>query len=282
MWSLGFSLEELNMVSMASKYDDKLVKKVFTVESFLNNPTGDKGSNAMSRRLAYDSFVSKVHGLIQKQKKFITKYFLCDGILYIRVNVPSESLDITYDVVFSFKVGKSLPTGNGLIAIPVRFFSNAPSFTYTYAYAFNMYGMIPTELKSKLSKESLVDFSKIRNPDLQSFYEKSITLALIYLRENGLFNTHNISTNLMKISTKRFVDSLKSAYDKETEYKQKNAEEVTKRKKERAAKKKIADQKKEKAKENNKKINATGKTSMKINNKIDMRVDTKISMRVKK
>jgi len=96
--------------------------------------------------------------------------------------VPSEfykTNNITYDVLIEieYRENKRLSLRNA------KFYSNCPSFIYTYAYVFNQESLVIEDLKSKLPSECLTNPPTIRNPIESRGYEKSIYMACRYLLE---------------------------------------------------------------------------------------------------
>jgi hypothetical protein len=73
----------------------------------------------------------------------------------------------------------------------VRFFSNDPNFTFTFAHAFYKKGMIIPELVKKISPKALKEPPTKTNPNILAGYVKSIYFAYIFMRNKGLFNKLN-------------------------------------------------------------------------------------------
>lgn len=160
--------------------------KDFTVNSFLTNPTGDKGTIAMARKAALESYHNLYYTLV-KDKDIRFKFYLVDNSLYFIFRTPSEKFDkLSYDVVIEFL--NYTQGEQNLSDKTIRFFSNSPSFAFAYAHAFDAYGAFSTILKDKYPREIFQKIPHIRNPSYQTFYEKSTIMALLYLVNNSLLN----------------------------------------------------------------------------------------------
>ena len=65
-----------------------------------------------------------------------------------------------------------------------KFFSNSPSFIFTYAYVFNQKSILVDKFKQKLPNQCLTQPPVIRNPIESLGYEKSIYIAGKYLMDS--------------------------------------------------------------------------------------------------
>jgi uncharacterized protein YwgA len=182
-----------------------------TLQDFINNPMG-KGSNAIpSRQLIKDDLERRFKSLFhheekEKQKKISLDIYRDKDEYYFHFKIPSESKDRhnTYDVVLYFTVdgNKELTVDKDLRRYFVKFFSNSPSFTFTFAYAFNMYGLFVDELADKYKKEVLEHPPVTRNPGEIISYEKTIYFAAHYLLQER------------KYLNKLIIDSIAKPYNK--------------------------------------------------------------------
>lgn len=215
------------------------LNKDFTVESFLNNPMGDKGSSVMGKSAMLNKLHKDYQTLLALKRPFKVGYFNIKKDTFIKIKVPSESYEsLYYDVVIKFKdTNGKLPSS--LNPYKIEFFSNAPSFTFTYAHAFDAYGCLIPELKKLFDKRVFQDLPINRNPDLITFYEKSITFALFYIKEKGYLNTNNaIARDSAVLTTMpKLLAIVPSADDKLAEHKKASDAAVAIRKQERAKKK---------------------------------------------
>jgi hypothetical protein len=164
------------------------------IREFIDNPMG-KGSNAItSRQLIKDDLNRRFDVLFaNKEKKMGLEIYKDKHDYYFHFKVPSETRERknTYDVVLQFTTGdeKEIRNDKNLNRYYVKFFSNSPSFTYTFAHAFNVYGLFVEGLADKYRKEVMERPPITRNPGQVVGYEKSIYFAAYYLlTENKYLN----------------------------------------------------------------------------------------------
>jgi hypothetical protein len=94
--------------------------------------------------------------------------------------------------MIEFTAEDSLDTTiNKLDGYKVRFFSNDPNFTFTFAHAFHKKGFIIPELVKKISPIALKQPPNQTNPNKLAGYVKSFYFAYIFMRNKGLFNKLN-------------------------------------------------------------------------------------------
>lgn len=148
----------------------------------VNNPSG-KGSAYLAARYRIKQSMSSMYikVLSKYRRQFYAVPFLYDdGRILFHVKVPSEAYNlnkISYDVLVEFD-GKS---NLRLSQRPAKFFSNSPSFIFTYAYVFNQKDILIDKFKSKLPSQCLTQAPVVRNPVESLGYEKSIFIAAKYL-----------------------------------------------------------------------------------------------------
>jgi hypothetical protein len=250
--------------------------KIFTLGSFLNNPTGDAGSASHGRKLVFEDLESRFRLLRLAKKEFKHATYKVGTDIFIKVEIPSESIDdFSYDVIIKFRDVE--PNSTSLAANTISVFSNAPSFVYSYAYTFNMFKMLVDELASKIDKKALTELPKIRNPDAVTFYEKTITMAMMYIRDNDLMKTNVYRSSLVTIPKSKFKDVVKSSEEKQDMYNVLKKAESKKKAAEKAAKKAFG---KLPAAERQKKNIENGiidrVAPMKVDKKVNKKLDTKV------
>lgn len=263
---------------MVEKVTDPIPRKIFTVNSFLTNPTGDAGTNAQARKLVLEDMSKKMNGLLNMGRKFDVKFFKAGKSIFVKVIVPSETFeDFGYDVLIEFEEYDS--NSGSLQPNHIRFFSNSPSFVYTYAHVFHMFGILIDTLIKKYPEAVFKEIPDTRNPDFTTFYEKSITMALLYLREKDLLSKRNFDSLIKTIPLSKVKDHITASQDKELEYKMHQAAE-SKRKKAEKEKKKAERDSAKKADKPIKSSKIEKTTNSKVSNKVSNRVDSKINNRV--
>jgi hypothetical protein len=153
-----------------------------TLHDFVDNPMG-KGSNALpGRQLIKNDLKERYEKIVSGKKVDLTIYKKNDEY-YFHFLIPSEDpkRKNTYDVILQFIPDDNSHGDKNLNNYFVRFFSNSPSFTYTYAYAFNLYGLFVEELDHKFDEQTFDSPPVVRNPGEVISYEKTIFFACTYL-----------------------------------------------------------------------------------------------------
>ena len=257
---------------------NEIPNKEFTVKSFLNNPTGDAGTIATARKVVLEAYEKKLSNLI-KTNSIKTEFLLVKDRLFFLLHIPSEKFDnFTYEVVIEFIDYKNNKLD--LSSSRINFFSNSPSFAYSYAHVFNAFGIFIEDFRKKYSKEIFNEIPKIRNPDYTTFYEKSITFALLFIRQKDLFKVSEFQNQIRQIPLSKLVSSVQHLEDKVLLYKTRTSEE-SKRKK---ADKEANSIKKEKVIKKNldtKKVSKGNKIDSSVNNKINNRVNNRVNNKAK-
>ncbi len=159
------------------------------IDEFLHNPMGKNNNAIVGRELIKKDLISRYkHILGDKTKKITVNAYKDKTSYFFHMVIPTESKERrnTYDVCLKFILDEE-----GLVAndkdirrYNVLFFSNCPSFVFTYAYAFNFYGAFLTDLSNKYPSKVFSNMPVERNYALVLNYEKSIFFALHYLTEN--------------------------------------------------------------------------------------------------
>lgn len=168
---------------------------VMTFEEYIKNPSDSRSRIVGEADIAKSVYQDKYNKMILQcggqinyilWKKEPERY-----IIYIQM--PSEKTPkLYYDVMIEFTstLDSDQRTGK-LDAYKVRFFSNDPNFTFTFAHAFKKKGLLIPELVPKISQKALKEPPRVTNPNILSGYVKSLYFAYIFMRNKGLFNKLN-------------------------------------------------------------------------------------------
>lgn len=167
-------------MKIINKKDD-----VITFKYFLNNPIG-QDAQAMHYNLIRQEYTRKYNELMKRKKIEIAGVYKIQQSYFLHLLIPSESSrDNNYDVVIEFYDEKNNlkyePTIN---KYSVRFFSNCPSFVFTYAYAYKSNNLLINELGNKFNDLVLSQEPKIKNPSQITNIDKSLFFALLFLYNN--------------------------------------------------------------------------------------------------
>ena len=148
----------------------------------IDNPTGKGSGNVAARYRIRQAMSATYIKLLQKYRKqfYTVPYLYPDGRILFHVKVPSEAYlinKISYDVLIEFenKPGTRLALRNA------KFFSNSPSFIFTYAYVFYHKDLVIPAFAGKLPSQCISQAPVIRNPVESLGFEKSIYVAGRYL-----------------------------------------------------------------------------------------------------
>lgn len=159
-----------------------------TLKDFIDNPMG-RGSNAItSRQLIKDDLKRRLDVLL-RDKKITQTIYKKNEEYYFHFLIPSEDLkrNNTYDVILHFIPDIDTKGDKDLRRYLVKLFSNSPGFTFTYAYAFNLYGILVEELDQKFGSEVIGNPPVVRNPAEVIGYEKTTFFACTYLINNDKY-----------------------------------------------------------------------------------------------
>jgi len=170
-----------------------------TFFGYIDNPMG-KGATMPQKQLIQQSLEQKYGQLMLKEAGNFHTYIFQptkEDKYYIHMKVPSESTErIYYDVVIEFSPDNKSKGEASLRNYFVRFYSNDPSFVFTYANAFKSKGLFIEELSSKISTLSMRKEAIIRNPNANIGYVKVFYFAFLYMKSHNLFNKQNYAGGL--------------------------------------------------------------------------------------
>lgn len=188
-----------------------------TLFEFIDNPMG-RGSNAIQSRQAIRQDLTKRLNDLMKTKDIKVSIYKPkkDGQYFFHFLIPSETdrRTNTYDVVLKFsqpEVGPDIANDKDLSRYEVEFFSNSPSFTYTYAYAFNLSNQLVQELAGKFGRTVMNRAPVTRNPFEVINYEKTIFFAAQYLMQNKeLLQKRTLAVKAKPLNIKSFSQSIRN------------------------------------------------------------------------
>lgn len=162
-----------------------------TYDQYIQNPMGVANAVISNRNMYRSLYMTKLDKiLVREMGKIDYTLYKSGKKYYVYIKIPSEVIEkFYYDVVIEF----SEPKDKSLIDTTlknynVRFYSNDPSFVYTFAHAFIKNKMFIDELKPVMSKEAIQKVAVEKNPSNQVGYVKSLYFAYLYLRRENVFN----------------------------------------------------------------------------------------------
>lgn len=152
------------------------------IEEYIKNPAG-KGAIIPGRNLLLSNYDYRFQ-VLSKEKSISLNIYIDKEVVYYHMLIPTESENRNniYDVVLKFKpVDQSSLIDKTYRQYDIEFFSNCPSFTYTYAYVAKLNGYLLSELEGKYDEKIISIPPTSRNPGLIFGYEKSIYFACKHL-----------------------------------------------------------------------------------------------------
>lgn len=181
------------------------------IRQYLDNPMG-KGAIIPGKQMIVDD-LNKRYKSLTSNKSIECKIYNSKEIYYFHLTIPSESeRDNDYDVVIEFSPKDKTDKGDeSIINYNIKFFSNCPSFIYTYAYAYNLNGIFIDFMTKKLQKEIFKKPPLVKNPNNIINFEKSLYFACKFLMEEKKYLTKNfIKSASLKFNQKDFLYSIRS------------------------------------------------------------------------
>jgi hypothetical protein len=182
------------------------------LEQYLTNPAG-KGS-AFARipqlkkelTLEFKELDSRIEHKLYIYKK--------RAIYHIIIPSRNKNEKFTYDVIIEVPLDK-VPAGEvNIDHVDFQVFSNCPSFVFTYAHIFYKENMLCKWLLNKYDKEVQKTFPTIRNQYSVISMERSLFLALMYIKIHRLNIVSVINTTGHKINDYNAVGQfVRSQYD---------------------------------------------------------------------
>lgn len=177
-----------------------------TFDQYIQNPMGVKNAVFSGREMYRTLYIEKLNKLLVREGGKI-EYYLYKGRkkYYVFMKIPSEVVkDFYYDVVIEFSPPDG-QTPRSLKDYEVRFYSNDPSFVFTFAHAFIKNGMFIDQYKDKMSREAVKQNADEKNPSNQIGYVKSLYFAYLIMSRKGLFNKLLYVQSYSESAVKRMI-----------------------------------------------------------------------------
>lgn len=160
-----------------------------TFEEYINNPMGVKNAVISHREMYRKMYMEKLDRIMTREVGKID-YWLYKSPMkyYCYMKIPSEVVPkFYYDVVIEFSEPKHKTADASLRNYDVRFFSNDPSFVFTFAFAFKKNKIFIDEYKDKMSRRALMQRADEKNPSATVGYVKSLYFAYLLMKKRDLF-----------------------------------------------------------------------------------------------
>ena len=196
-----------------------------TYDQYIKNPMG--GSVVTNRQVLMDMYRQKWNDLLVRENGQIN-YYLYKGTddFYVHMKIPSEVVPkFYYDVIARFYIDKHKTAGTlpaNLNTYEIQFYSNDPSFVYTFTHAFNKNKMFIKDLESKMVKAAIEKKAVEKNPRDEIGYVKSLVFMYFAIKQFNLFQKTQYNLNAKNYS-KDVWKSVEHAEDKIRERQEKGA-----------------------------------------------------------
>lgn len=163
-----------------------------TFDQYIQNPMGVKNAVISNREMYRTMYTEKLNKILVRESGKVVYYlYKSNKKYYAYLKIPSEVVpNFYYDVIIEFSEPKDgiKITDRTLRNHEARFYSNDPSFVFTFAHAFIKNGMFLDSFKDKMSKEAVKQNADEKNPTNQIGYVKSLYFAYLIMNQRGLFN----------------------------------------------------------------------------------------------
>ena len=170
------------------------------IREYLDNPMG-KGAIIPGKQAIINDYNTRFDKLIEDKKFSIKIYKDKDDYYFHIIQVTESERENDYDVVIKFyPKDKTNKAEDSIINYEVSFFSNCPSFTYTYAYAYNNAGLLIDILAKKYDEKILSMAPVVKNPSNMINFEKSLYFACKYI----LYDPKYVSKTYLKSAAQKF------------------------------------------------------------------------------
>lgn len=182
-----------------------------TLRSYISNPMGDGTSVFTNRAVMRDFYSRKFDAILLRENGTLNTVVYKDGNRYlVHIKIPSEKVNkFYYDTVFEFT--KENITDTKVEDFRLRFFSNDPSFIYTFAYASKKNDMLIKDLYPKVGKLALEEKPKQTNPHIVMGYIKSIYFGYLYLFIKNMLKSTVLDNIAKPYNAKLFLNSIRQA-----------------------------------------------------------------------
>ena len=158
-----------------------------SISQMLSNPTGKRSAFFASRARVKSQLDSIfIQNLRRYRKQFYAVPYVDNTSkkIIFYVAVPSETFSLNHIrwdclVEIEYNATKSFENRNA------KFFSNSPSFIFTYAYVFNQEDLLVDFIKPKMPSQCLTQPPTIKNPVESRGFDKILYQALKYLTIGG-------------------------------------------------------------------------------------------------
>ena len=185
-----------------------------TFDDYIKNPMGKKNAVFSNMQMYRNMYKQKLDHILLREAGSISFFLYKNGADYlVHIKIPSEVVPkLYYDTVVEFStINPITRMKTDLKEYDVKFYSNDPSFCFTFAHAFRKHNMFIEMLKPKMSKLALNNVAKERNAGDNVGYVKSIFFLYLIMNSRGLFDKKVFDAYTKSFNKKYFIDSIEHA-----------------------------------------------------------------------
>lgn len=204
-----------------------------TFDQYINNPMGVKNAVFSGREMYRELYMKKLDTiLVREVGKVKYRLYKNKDKFYVYMKIPSEVVpDFYYDTVIEFFTDKmAAKASNTLKDYYVKFYSNDPSFVFTFAHAMLKNDLFIKELVPRMSKEAVKKVAKEKNPKMEIGYVKSIYFTYLLMKNYSLFNKIVFNNESQRFDLKELLSLIEHA-DIKIEKRQQAQRDINKEKK---------------------------------------------------
>ena len=202
-------------------------------DDYISNPMGRKNAVMSNREMYRNMYAEKLDKILIRENGKIDYTLYTDKDRYlIHFKIPSEVVpNFYYDTVVEFAPNGPKSMATTIKDYDVKFYSNDPSFVYTFAHAFIKNDIFIRDLLPRMSKEAVKRVATEKNPSNEVGYVKSIYFAYILMVRHSLFDKLKFKAFGQKYNRKRLLENITHAEEK-IESRKKAEEDLNKGKRE--------------------------------------------------
>ena len=170
---------------------------LITFNDYIQNPMGKDNAVISNRAMYAKMYLGKLDRiLVREAGKIDIKAFTIKDRYICYLKIPSEIVpNFYYDTVIEFTPPKGVTTDTTLRQYYVKFYSNDPSFVYTFAHAFIKNEIFIKWLTNKMSPQAVKKNAVEKNPQNQVGYVKSLYFAYLIMNKRGYFSKTRYTDN---------------------------------------------------------------------------------------
>jgi len=185
-------------------------------DDYISNPMGRKNAVMSNREMYRNMYAEKLDKILIRENGKIDYTLYTDKDRYlIHFKIPSEVVpNFYYDTVVEFVPNGPKSMATTIKDYDVKFYSNDPSFVYTFAHAFIKNDIFIRDLLPRMSKEAVRKVATEKNPSNEVGYVKSIYFAYILMVRNSLFDKLKFKAFGQKYNRKRLLENITHAEEK--------------------------------------------------------------------